>query len=630
MQWLILDFETYYDKLYNLRKIIPPNYILDPRFETNLVAVQEGLNGTPKWIDGPDFANYLKQFDPKQTITITFNALFDNCILAYRYGFIPAMMIDVMGMARALRGHELRSVSLESCAQHEGLGGKIGSVLGRVIGMRRTEIMNDPALWESYWQYAVQDVALTSGLFKIYAKEFPKEEYEVMDLVLRCAVQPRLCIDADMLEKHLADLRQEKEAMLTAAGTTKDEVMSPIGFQNALERLGVCVRTKITPAGNEIPAFAKTDEFMDELANYDDPQVQALVAARLGHKSTLEETRGQRLLDLTKLDWSPTGALGTLPFALRYAGPHTHRLSGDWKLNLQNLPRPALDKDGKDKSKLRKAVVAPVGHEIVVADLGQIEARLTAWVCQQLDLLQQFASGQDPYAILASKIFGFKVDRKVHKVEGHIGKGGVLGLGFGCGPPKFYGMVIRQARGMGIDMDALNKIWTLELAKKSVYAYRNSNRSITAAWDTLDMILESAWAGATAPVKFGPCVIGHGYVRGPNGLEMRYIPDPDGNTRDKGYLYAGVWHKIYGSAFLENIIQFLARILFMQSAVRLAKMGYPFAGQVHDELIFVVPSTDVDNAKKIIYSEMIKQPSWATGLPLKVEVGSGPSYGEAK
>jgi DNA polymerase len=316
MRWLILDFETYYDKIFNLRKLIPPNYILDPRYETNMVAVQEGLNGTPTWVDGPDLAGYLSQFDPADTIVITFNALFDMCILAWRYGFVPALMIDVMGMARALRGHQLRSVSLESCAEHEGIGHKIPSILGRVIGMRRTEIMAQPDLWKEYCDYAMQDVYLTAELFKIYAKEFPKEEYEVMDLVLRCAVQPRLCIDHDMLAAHMDQVIAEKDAMLVAANTTKDDLMSPVGFQQALEALGVEVEYKTTPAGNSIPAFAKTDDFMEQLTNHEDPQVQALVAARLGHKSTLEETRGQRLLALARLDWTPVGCLGTLPFAL--------------------------------------------------------------------------------------------------------------------------------------------------------------------------------------------------------------------------------------------------------------------------------------------------------------------------
>jgi len=624
MRILILDFETYYDKQYNLRKLIPPNYILDPRYETNIVAVQDGLNGTPNWVDGPDFAGYLSQFDPADTITITFNALFDNCILAWRYGFVPAMMIDVMGMARALRGHKLRSLSLESCSEHEDIGHKNPGVLGHAMGLRRSEIMNNQNLWADYCAYAVHDVALTSELFKIYAKEFPKEEYEVMDLVLRCAVQPKLCIDHDMLAAHMEQVVAEKDAMLAAAQTAKDVLMSPVGFQKALEALGVEVEYKITPAGNSVPAFAKTDDFMDELANHDDPRVQALAAARLGHKSTLEETRGQRLLALAQLDWSATGALGTLPFALRYAGAHTHRLSGDWKLNLQNLP---AARSGST-SKLRAAVVAPVGHEIVVVDLGQIEARITAWLCGQADLLQQFADGKDPYAILASKIFGYPVDRKKQIIEGHIGKGGVLGLGFGCGPTKFFGMVIRQARQYGIDMEALNKIWTESLAKKAVYAYRGANRNIVEMWGRLDAILQNAWSGVTGPTMIGPCIIGHGYVRGPNGLEMRYIPDSE--PGENGYIYAQRWHKIYGAALLENIVQFLARVLFMQSAVRLAKLGYPFAGQVHDELIFVVPKKDVDNAKRVIYSEMMRQPSWAPGLPLKVEIGSGPSYGEAK
>jgi hypothetical protein len=46
--------------------------------------------------------------------------------------------------------------------------------------------------------------------------------------------------------------------------------------------------------------------------------------------------------------------------------------------------------------------------------------------------------------------------------------------------------------------------------------------------------------------------------------------------------------------------------------------------------VFIVPDEHVDLAKKIIYDEMIRRPSWAPNLPLKVSIGSGQSYGDAK
>src|ERR1035437_9289396 len=97
-------FECYYDNDYSLRKMPTPNYILDPRYETIMCAVKAN-DGPHTVIDGPDFPDWLAQFDPAITTTVTFNALFDNSILAWRYGYVPHTLIDAMGMARALPGH---------------------------------------------------------------------------------------------------------------------------------------------------------------------------------------------------------------------------------------------------------------------------------------------------------------------------------------------------------------------------------------------------------------------------------------------------------------------------------------------------------------------------------------------
>ena len=623
IKFLFLDFETYYDKEYSLRNMTPAEYILDQRFETSVVAVS--VDGEPSHIiDGPDFPAYIAGFDPATTITVTYNALFDNCILAWRYGFVPYLMIDAMGMVRSLRGHELSGVSLEKAAEHLGVGAK-GTTLGNVRGMRREQIKGNPRLWDELCRYAIQDNELCRKIFSKLAPEFPASEYRVMDVVLRAAVIPQFRIDVPMLQQHLDDVRAEKEELLVSAGVSnRDALMSTDGFEKLLTELGVEVEYKTTPASNDIPAFAKTDDFMEELSNHDDPRVQALVAARLGHKSTLEETRSARLLSVAALPWMDfIGFNNAMPIPLRLAGAHTQRLSGDWKLNMQNLP---TGRGGKSNN-LRKSLIALPGYKVIVADLGQIEARLTAWLCGQSDLLAQFAAGEDPYAKLASKIFGFEVNRDVHEVEGFIGKSGVLGLGFGAAAPKFYTMVIRQARNLGQDIEALKKIWTQDLASKSVATYRKTNNAIVDAWGTLGFYLENAWVGNGSAVRYGPVTIGRGYVEGPGGLQMRYVPIPGRNLK---YKYGGRTFKIYGAKFLENIIQFLARIVFMNAALRLHTRGVRFILQVHDELVFIVPDEHVDSAKKIIYDEMIRRPSWAPDLPLKVSIGFGQSYGDAK
>lgn len=104
MRTIAIDFETYYDKEYSLRKMTPVEYILDHRFEVTTCAVS--IAGAPAFIiEGPDVAAWLAALDPADTCLVSHNALFDMCICAWRYGFVPRLMIDTMSMARAMIAH---------------------------------------------------------------------------------------------------------------------------------------------------------------------------------------------------------------------------------------------------------------------------------------------------------------------------------------------------------------------------------------------------------------------------------------------------------------------------------------------------------------------------------------------
>ncbi|MDE2106830.1 MAG: hypothetical protein KGL39_56970 [Patescibacteria group bacterium] len=627
MDILFLDFETFYSDDYSLRKMPPPNYILDPRYE--LIGCAAALNQEPsRWVDAPDFDSFIKGFDPSRTMTVTFNALFDNCILAWKHGFIPYRMLCSMRMAAALRGHILTSVSLSNVAKVLGLGEK-GNVIQSVKGMHRAEIMCNPGLWRAFQAYANNDNELSRDIFYKLIPEFPVSERRVMDHVLRCAVEPEFMIDQQMLEQHLLDIEAEQAAAMEKAGITDvSDLRSNDKFEALLLAHGIDIEYKTSPTGKEIPAFAKTDEFMADLQEHDDPIVQALVAGRLGARSTIERTRGEKILSIASLPW-PAYCRGNMPIPLRYSGAHTHRLSGEWKVNMQNLPAGR----GTKISKLRKALIAPPGYKVLVADLSQIECRICAWLCGELDLLSQFRSKKDPYSILASKIFGFIVQKELHKLERFIGKSGVLGLGFGCGKDKFYNMVLRAARGMGMNMEPLLAIWTSALAEKCVQIYRSANYRTAAAWKVLQQILETAWEGHGGAVRFGPggvVEIGHGYVLLPNGMKLNYDVLPRDPNNELCYRYGKKTLRMYGPKFLENIVQALARIVVMNASLRLWDLGYHFKLQAHDELAFIVRKDDVENAKQIVLREMRRPPSWGQGIPLDAEADYGDSYGDAK
>jgi len=657
--FLFLDFETFYSQTFSLRKMTIPEYILDPRFEVNICAC--AVNGNPSGIvDGPNFGDWLGQFNPETTATVTFNALFDNSILAWCYGWVPALMLDSMNMARALRGHILPRLDLASVCS--GVLGVVHdkSVISKVINMRRKDVIWQTDLWKLYCDYANADNERSRDIFKVLLPEFPHSERKLMDLVIRAAVQPRFMLDKPHLEKHLSSVRGQKVKLLEACGAkftvfqaginyplpTPEEVksevkriglMSNVGFQTTLENLGVEVAMK--PGANGlIPAFAKTDQFMKDLQEHWDTKVQALACARLGIKSTIEETRTERLIKIASLSWDRYRdgnprlySGGEMPVPLRYSGAHTHRLSGDWKLNMQNMPR---GMPGKPPM-LRKSLIAPPGHVVIAGDLSQIEARLVAWLAGAKDLLAEFAKvGGDPYSAFASLIFGIPIDRKKnkgHAIHGFIGKTGVLGLGYQCGDEKFYNMVLMLARILGIDLSTV-VAWTPELAHRTVRTYRTRYWQIPQLWNRLQSATSAIWSNpqaANTKINIGPITITYAEIEGPNGLSMKY-KNPRLDNGEYIYNYGWGTYKMYGGKMLENIIQFLARIIIMNAALRLNDLGYRFCLQAHDELVFIVPIADEANAKAIIYKELTRKPSWGSDIPLEAEVKSGPTYGDCK
>jgi len=456
-----------------------------------------------------------------------------------------------------------------------------------------------------------------------------------MDLVLRAAVQPVLEANVPLLESHLEDLRAHKERLLFECGYGKAALMSTIQFATALEELGVEIPQKLSPAGNMIPPFAKTDPFMQDLLEYagspDDAvnyRVQTLAAARLCHKSTIEETRAERFVNIASLPWSneckypdcdggpATGYChnkcrehpSLLPVPLRYGGAHTHRLSGEWSMNMQNLPR------DKEKSRLRQALMAPQGYQIVTADLAQIEARIVAVLCGQNDLVEAFARNEDVYAKFASVVFHRTITKADNPVERFLGKTSVLGLGYGCGYERFYAMVVTQAAQAGIPLSGFDKNKAAEIVQTYRYLYRN----ISDSWGKLDFLLDAYINSQNDRQKrrgWGPVTFSSGRIELPNRMFLRYkYNDPH----------------LYGARILENITQALARIVVMQAALRLADKGLRFVLQAHDELVFVVMDAFVPDAKVIIHEEMVRKPVWLPGLPLAVEIGCGRNYGEAK
>lgn len=634
MKVTVLDFESYYDTEYSLRKMTPIEYILDPRFESIGMAVKED-DAKTYWVDGPDQPKWFAQAD-RSGMYLSHNWLFDGCIAAWRYNFVPRYMADTLGIARAVLGHELRSLSLDKVSAHLGIGVK-GKTVQKVLGMGRHAIIA-AGLYEEYKSYSCDDADLCRGIWDrlVRTGRFPVNELAVMDMVLRCAIKPRFRLDMSVLAEHKHAIRVQKDILLAESGLQRDhegkcpELMSNDKFALILEGLGVDPPRKTSLAtGLETFAFSKTDPEFIELQEHDDPRVQALIAARLGHKSTLEETRTERLIQISHLSWPVTqqgNVQGLMPVPLRFSGAHTHRLSGDWKLNLQNLPTRG------ESNALRRALVAKNDETVLTVDSSQIEARMTAWICGQTDLVEAFENKRDVYSEFASEVFGYKVERKRkdgdHAAHGFVGKTGILGLGFGVGWVKFQRTVKLDSKKFTGTQIALPD----DQAQAIVNTYRRKYAAISAAWKLLnDVGIPVLARGGT--FVFGPCMFERGAINLPNGLQLKYH-DLKNDGKGWTYTYGGKTKRLYGAALLENIVQALARIVTMDAAVRIqrriASSDMWLNLQAHDELVYLTPRNLVTPTKLILGEEMTRRPVWALTLPLACEIGEGASYGDAK
>lgn len=630
MKMLFGDFETYYNSKqgYTLKKITPVEYILDPRFEMCACAIAEG-DETPMFLEHDDFVSYLARYNPDDVCFVSHNALFDACILAWRYNFYPQMYIDTMGMARATINHKTGHVSLDAVQKHFNIGSK-GYTIHKVDGMT-ADMIKAADMWFEYACYGIDDCHKMREIFKLMAPTFPMSELLVMDGVIRCAVNPKFRLDVGVLSQHLAEVKAKKEMLLARTGLqSREALMSNEMFARALQSLGVSPPRKISlRTGQETWAFAKTDQAFAELEEHPNPDVQALVAARMGIKTTLEETRTQRMLAISRLLWPPNpnvnpgfGAFleAWMPIPLKYSGAHTHRLSGDWKLNVQNFTR---------GGNLRKSLKAPQGYKIVAADASQIEARLTAWFCGQEDLRQAFEDGDDIYSIFAAEeIFHRHVDKST-KTERFIGKQAILGAGFSAGGKKFAWMVETLSRimlGYEVPMDEVE-------GKRIISAYRRRYRNISNMWPQLVATLTKIARGERGVLgPNGVVAYGKDHIRLPNGLSLYYDDlQFDAQTDSWQFTFAKKKNFLHGGKVLENIIQALARIIVMDAAVRMRKKySLHYSLQVHDELVYIVPTNEAQQVLDWLLEEMTTRPYWGPTIPLAAEGGIGDSYGDIK
>ena len=619
---LALDFELYWDKDYSLDKMPTAEYVLDPRFEIIGVALRTP-DGVDHWITGD--SNHVRGEllrlvpDWSAVRVVAHNARLEASVLEWRLQIKPGAYFCSMVGSRPHILPYTRSVSLAAVAAHLGVGMK-GDYVKRTKGLHRADFT--PEQLADYGNYSKNDAKISRQISEYLIQILPGEEQELIDLTIKKFVRPRLRLARAALDARLTDIEIKKQALSglleTTYGTTLKDVRSRPKFAALLRRHGVDPPQKLNKKGEATFAFAKDDLKFKELLAHPDKGVRELVGAKLALSSTQEESRIRRLITLHDV----TG--GWLPVPLVYYGAHPGRFSGDEEINLQNLPRVEY-KDGQlVKGHLRYMVVAPPGYSVVSADFSNIEARIAATLAGEVDMREAFRAGRDLYSEFGSKIYGRPINKKDNPIERWVAKQCILGLQYGMGPAKFALRVAQE--GIVISQSEAARI---------VHLYRSTYYKIPVLWGKLEHLARTQMLKKDAlyPSNIAGLVFAHERIILPNGMPIIYpnLRSSAGRLKfDSRFAGVSTGNDIWGGTYLENVGQALARIIAARAELRLARKGLPAALQVHDELVWVVPTAIVEKVKTAIALSMVEPVEWLPDLPIAVEVKSGPTYGDAK
>jgi DNA polymerase I len=335
-------------------------------------------------------------------------------------------------------------------------------------------------------------------------------------------------------------------------------------------KLGLPVKRK-TASG----APSTDEEVLDELAA-DYP----LPAKLLEHRS-LAKLKGT-YTDKLPLMINPGTGLVHTNYAQAVAV--TGRLASN-DPNLQNIP--IRTPEGR---RVREAFVAPPGHAILSADYSQIELRIMAHISEDPGLLRAFAEGMDVHRATASEVFGIAADL-VTSEQRRYAKTINFGLIYGMGA---FGL----ASSLGIERSAA-----------TAYIERYFQR-----FAGVKRYMDDTRASAKAK----------GYVETLYGRRI-YLPEINGGSgpRRSGAERQAINAPMQGTA--ADLIK-LAMIA-VQELLDREQRATRMIMQVHDELVFEVPDTEVAWARETVPGTMASVAQLR--VPLLAEVGVGPNWDQA-
>lgn len=678
-----LDAETYWADDYTLsdKKRGTTDYVIDPRFELQLMSVRKDSWSKPRVMERRQFLSWVKTVDWSRAGMLAHHAHFDGLIASHHCGIKPAAYFDTLSMARPLMPVQVGGSLKAVCAAFGRESKKRADALISTKGKRWKEFTAPEK--KALKLYAGDDIDDTWFLFEKLLPYIPVDELRLIDLTVKMYAQPSLPINAESIQQVLENDVAAKKSLVMGLGLHKalpppravkgvvpteyervcKLLRSGPKFADLLRAHGVKPPMKVSAkksakaseeAGYEVEvetlALSKQDLEFKELLAHPKKPVRQLVEARFAVASNILENRCRLLISRAHI--------GPQPVYLNYYGAHTGRWSGGDNANWQNLS----SKRKEGGAELRASVLAPPGHMLIIADLSQIEARINAWFAGQENIVEAFRAfdtiigwtvnkrgepepiraGPDVYRYTAANSIYNKAIHLITDEERFLGKACVLALGFQAGWARFAGMLRVGALGPPVDI-------TDSLAKDIHAAWRSSNPFIVANWKATHNKVKSAFIGqqmiedgvvAYQGVRDMRTRAITGWMHLPGGMAIRYDDvrvDDDGRTvssigkyRHNKFKPPTVERtKLYGGIEVENRTQALARRVISEHMLAIKdelKDRVRIAMSTHDEIVGVVPVRSANKALRVFKEVMSTPPSWAPDLPLAVEAHISARY----
>ncbi|OKP54878.1 DNA polymerase I [Serratia marcescens] len=578
----VFAFDTETDGLDTLTaNLIGLSFAIAPGEAAYLPVAHDYLDAPPQ-LDRAYVLEALKPLlEDEKALKVGQNLKFDMGLLA-RYG------IEMRGIAYDTM---LESYVLDSVGGRHDMDSLADRYLGHktitfeeIAGKGKNQLTFNQIALEQAAPYAAEDADVTLQLHLAMWPQL-KQSAELLTVfneiempllpVLSHIERTGVLIDPAILSAHSQELAKRLAELEVQAHELAEE---PFNLASTKQLQAILYEKQKLPVLKKTPGGAPStnEEVLAELAlDYPLPKV-------------ILEYRGLAKLKTTYTDKLPlmiNPVSGRVHTSYHQAVTATGRLSSS-DPNLQNIP--VRNEEGR---RIRQAFIAPEGYRIVAADYSQIELRIMAHLSQDEGLLKAFAEGKDIHRATASEVFGVPLD-KVTSEQRRSAKAINFGLIYGM---SAFGL----ARQLGIPRGEAQRYMDLYFERyPGVLDYMERTRQQASE---------------------------QGYVSTLDGRRL-YLPDVRSSNamRRKAAERAAINAPMQGTAadiIKRAMIEVDAWLQGQEKPLVRAIM------QVHDELVFEVHESVIDEASQRI--RQLMEGSMTLAVPLKVDVGVGMNWDEA-